>query len=254
MCLAIIAHHAHPAYALIVAANRDEFHARPTARAAWWPEGIFAGRDLSAGGTWFGVTRDGKFALLTNYRDGRGPNPSARSRGELVVDALATTAPVHAVLAGILATGARYQGFNLVAGRPGDIHCASNRDDRVTVIGDGIVGLSNHLLDSPWPKVERTKARLRAALAPREIDPESLFDVLDDRVPAPDAALPDTGIGLARERFLSSPFIVGENYGTRSSTVLLIGQDAHVRFVERTFDAAGNATGDVSEAFGLRNL
>ena len=251
MCLAVIAQHAHPDYALIVAANRDEFHARPTARAAWWPDGIFAGRDLNAGGTWFGVTRAGRFALLTNYRDGRARDPAARSRGELVVGALTANAPARDVLADTLAAGTRYQGFNLVAGRAGDVHCASNRDGRVARVGDGIFGLSNHLLDSPWPKVERTKARLRAALTAREIDPESLFDVLDDRMPAPDDALPDTGIGLARERQLSSPFIVGENYGTRSSSVLLIGKDARVRFVERTFDADGNAAGDVSESFAL---
>jgi uncharacterized protein with NRDE domain len=253
MCLAVIAHHAHSAYALIVVANRDEFHARPTARAAWWPNGIFAGRDLSAGGTWFGVTRTARFALLTNYRDGRARDPAARSRGELVVGALTATSSPRDFLADTLHAGTRYQGFNLVAGRAGDVHCASNRDGRVTRIGDGIVGLSNHLLDSPWPKVERTKARLRAALAADEIDPECLFDVLDDRAPAPDDSLPDTGIGLARERLLSSPFIVGEHYGTRSSSVLLVGKDARVHFVERTFDAAGNAAGDVSESFALRS-
>jgi len=251
MCLAVIAHHAHPNYALIIAANRDEFHVRPTAAAAWWPEGILAGRDLSAGGTWFGVTREGRVALLTNYRDGRARDPTARSRGELVVGALNATAPARDVLVDVLAAGERYQGFSLVAGRPGDLHCASNRNGRVARIGDGIAGLSNHLLDSPCPKVERTKARLRTALAAGEIDPESLFDFLDDRLPAPDDELPDTGIGLERERFLSSPFIVGESYGTRSSSVLLIGKDARVRFLERTFDTSGNAVGDFSESFVL---
>jgi len=252
MCLAVIAQHAHPAYPLIVAANRDEFHERPTAAARWWPEGILAGRDLSAGGTWFGVTRRGRFALLTNYRDGRPRDPTARSRGELVVRALDSEAPAREILDHILASGDRYQGFNLVAGDAGQLHCASNRDVRVVRIGDGVAGLSNHLLDSPWPKVERTKARLRAVLAESDIDPEALFAALDDRTPAADDALPDTGIGLARERFLSSPFIVGDRYGTRSSTVLLIGADRRVRFVERTFDESGDVAGDVSETFELR--
>jgi uncharacterized protein with NRDE domain len=159
--------------------------------------------------------------------------------------------PARDFLVDVLAAGERYQGFNLVAGRPGHLSCASNRNGRVTRVGEGIAGLSNHLLDSPWPKVERTKARLRTALAAREIDPEALFEFLDDRLPAPDDTLPDTGIGLERERFLSSPFIVGESYGTRSSTVLLIGNDARARFIERTFDAGGNAIGDVSESFVL---
>jgi len=251
MCLAVIAHDAHPAFPLIVAANRDEFHARLTAAAAWWPQGIFAGRDLSAGGTWFGVRRDGRIALLTNYRDGSPRDPLARSRGELVVSALRSAQLPNGSLRALVADGDRYQGFNLVTGTAGDLHCASNRSPGVVVLESGIFGLSNHLLDSPWPKVERTKARIADVLRDDIVTPAAMLEVLDDRTPASDDELPDTGIGLERERFLSSPFIVGERYGTRSSSVLLVGGDGRVRFVERTFDPAGNTMGEIDESFRL---
>ena len=219
MCIALIAHQVHQAWSLIVAANRDEYHARPTAPAAWWPDDILAGRDLTAGGTWFGIRQTGRIALLTNYRDGVSRDPLARSRGELVVNALLGQDPPQRTLGELLGSGANYQGFNLIAGSPGYLYCASNRNWMVQRIPDGVFGLSNHLFDSPWPKVERAKDRLREVLRDAVVRPEALFDVLNDRTQAADDELPDTGIGLERERFLSPPFIVGELYGTRSSTV-----------------------------------
>lgn len=251
MCIALIAHQVHQTYPLIVAANRDEYHARPTAAAAWWPDDILAGRDLAAGGTWFGIRHTGRIALLTNYRDGLARDATARSRGELVVNALLGQRPAQRTLGDLLGSGADYQGFNLVAGYPGQLYCASNRSWMVQRIPEGVFGLSNHLFDSPWPKVERAKERLREALRGPVIPPEDLFDVLNDRTQAADDELPETGIGIEHERFLSPPFIVGESYGTRSSTVLLVDRLGGATFIERTFAPDGQATGDLRFSFPL---
>lgn len=251
MCIALIAHQLHPVYALIIAANRDEFHARPTVAAHWWPEDVLAGKDLVAGGTWLGVHRTGRVGLLTNYRDGASRDPVARSRGELVVTALLNPRQPQRMLSDLLSTSADYQGFSLIAGTPGQLFCASNRNWLVKRLPKGVSGLSNHFLDSPWPKVERAKERLRDALREPVVEPEVLFDLLRDKTQAPDHELPDTGIGLERERFLSSPFIVGGNYGTRSSTVLLINRQGGVVFVERTFDPQGEPAGEVRHAFAV---
>jgi len=251
MCIALIAHQLHPGYALIIAANRDEFHARPTAAAHWWPEDVLAGKDLVGGGTWFGVHRSGRVAILTNYRDGLARDPAARSRGELVVTALVNTRPPQRTLADLLSTAANYQGFSLIAGTPGELYCTSNRNWLVKRLPAGVSGLSNHFLDSPWPKVERAKERLREALREPVVEPEVLFEVLRDTTQAPDHELPDTGIGLERERFPSSPFIIGDNYGTRSSTVLLMDRLGGVAFVERTFDPHGQPIGEVRHAFSV---
>jgi uncharacterized protein with NRDE domain len=251
MCIALIAHQLHQTYSLVVAANRDEFHSRPTTAAAWWPEDILAGRDLQAGGTWFGMQRGGRIALLTNYRDGKARDPGARSRGELVVTALLSSQPVPRMMSDLLANSVDYQGYNLIAGSPGALYCGSNRNWLVKRLAEGVYGISNHLLDSPWPKVERAKERLRETLHLPVIEPEALFALLNDRTQAADHELPDTGIGLERERFLSSPFIVGDSYGTRSSTVLLVDRLGGVLFVERSFDPQGNAVGDVRHTFSL---
>jgi uncharacterized protein with NRDE domain len=251
MCIALIAHQLHPDYALIIAANRDEFHARPTEAAHWWPEDVLAGKDLIGGGTWFGVHRSGRVAVLTNYRDGVARDPGARSRGELVVTALVNPRPPQRMLADLLSTSESYQGFSLIAGTPGQLFYTSNRNWLVKRLPDGVSGLSNHFLDSPWPKVERAKERLREALREPVVEPEVLFALLRDSSQAPDHELPDTGIGLERERFLSSPFIVGGNYGTRSSTVLLMDRLGGVVFIERTFDPHGEAVGDVRHAFSV---
>ena len=246
MCIALIAHQSHPAYPLVIAANRDEFHARPTQVAAWWPEDILAGRDVVAGGTWFGVQRNGHVALLTNFRDGVPRDATARSRGELVVAALrARRRAPQRVLSDLLSAGDAYQGYSLIAGLPGDLCCASNRNWTVRRMRDGVFGLSNHFLNTGWSKVERAKDRLRAAMEGPVVEPEILFDLLRDTTQAADDELPDTGIGLERERLLSSPFIIGENYGTRSSTVLLMDRVGGVIFIERTFDAAGESVGEV---------
>ena len=251
MCLALLALDAHPRYAAVVAANRDEYHARPTAAAVWWEEGWLAGRDLRAGGTWLGVTRQGRFALVTNFRDPARNDPAAPSRGALVPAVLSDRDAVEATLERLREAGGRHNGFNLLAGTRTGALWMSNRETGVRVLGPGSYGLSNALLDTPWPKVERSKAALRQWLASGDADIEPLFTALADRGIAADAELPSTGVTLAWERRLSAPFILGETYGTRSSTVLTIAREGEVQLVERSFDPSGARTGEVDYTFNL---
>ena len=242
MCLIFLAYQAHPRFPLVAAANRDEYFARPTAPAAFWGDapGILAGRDLQAGGTWLGVTRNGRFAALTNFRQPGAVIPAAPSRGDLVSDFLrATLSPVD--YAGELAGRAgAYNGFNLLVGNGEQLVWYSNHGPAPQALPPGVYGLSNHLLDTPWPKVEAGKARFRSALAADVPDRKALFDLLGSRdVPAADL-LPDTGVGQAMERVLACAFIRGEFYGTRSSTVIRVGQAGRVNFAERTFAADGS--------------
>ena len=257
MCLAVVALRAHPRYAVVIAANRDEFHARPTAAAHWWDEGWLAGRDLAGGGTWLGVTRAGRWALLTNVRDPARFDPQAPSRGALVTRVLADPAAAAAAIPAVAAAEGRHNGFNLLGGDAGDAHWASNRNAGAHALAAGIHGLSNHLLDTPWPKVVRTKAAVAAWCAAGgsdELDLEPLFAILRDRTAAPDAELPATGIPLERERLLSAPFIVSDGYGTRCSTVLTLARDGTARFVERSFDPAGRLTGEVDIRFTVTTV
>ncbi len=239
MCLIAFAYRTHPRYSLVVAANRDEFYRRPTAPAGYWPEcpGMLAGRDLEQGGTWLGATRDGRFAALTNYRDPAANRPDVRSRGELVRDYLCGSLPPQVYLEQARAAGDDYNGFNLLAGDAGGLWYYSNLTDTVAAVPPGVHGLSNHLLDTPWPKVTKAKAGLAACLTgPDEGLAEGLFALLADDALAPDALLPDTGVGLAWERTLSPVFIASDDYGTRSSTVVLLGGGG-TRFAERSWPA-----------------
>ncbi len=253
MCLALIALDAHPRFAVIIAANRDEYHARPAAPAAWWDEGWLAGRDLEAGGTWLGVTRTGRWALLTNIREPGRKNPAAPSRGALVTRALADERPPGTSIAAVVADAAAYNGFNLLAGDTESAHWGSNRTAATVWLAPGVHGVSNAALDAPWPKVVRTKAALGAWCAKSGDCLESLFALLGDTVRAPDSELPTTGVPLEWERLLSSPFIVGDGfgYGTRSSTVLALGHDGDAVFIERTFDPAGRRIGEVEFRFAF---
>jgi len=249
MCLALLALAAHPKYRCVIAANRDEFHARAAEPAHWWDQGVLAGRDLVAGGSWFGVTRSGRWALITNFREGIPRDPYAPSRGELVMRVLCDVASPLRSSAALLPDGGRYHGFNLLVGDDSDVAFASNRASGALSLGAGIHGLSNHLLDTPWPKLLRSKTRLAAWLADDDPPVETLFALLADRQPAGDANLPATAVSPQWESLLSSPFIVSPEYGTRSSTVLLIARDDSARFIERSFDAAGRATGEVALDF-----
>ena len=253
MCLVVAALHAHPRYALVVAANRDEYHARPAAPAAWGSddgfEGVLAGRDLAAGGTWLGVTRDGRVALVTNVRDGKAQDPAAPSRGALVPRLLAS--PLDEAIASLAQDGARYNGFNLLAGDASSLRWMSNRGGAPRRIDAGVHGLSNALLDVPWPKVVRTRERMLEWIAAGEIDVEPLFAALADRNRAADSELPHTGVALEWERILSSPFIVTERYGTRCSTIYTVDTAGRGEFRERSFAADGTLSGEVVETFRL---
>ena len=253
MCLALIALDAHPAYAVVIAANRDEHHARPAAPASWWDEGWIAGRDLSAGGTWLAVTRAGRYALVTNVREPGSRDRQAPSRGALVTRVVDEASSPPSSVAGVVSAGAAYNGFNLVAGDLASACWGSNRVDGVRALAAGIHGISNAALDTPWPKVTRSKAAFAAWCAGDARDVEGLFAVLGDRRQADDALLPSTGVPIEWERRLSPPFIVGPEigYGTRCSTIVMLGRDGAARFVKRTFDPAGNPVGEVDLDFAL---
>ena len=251
MCLALIALAAHPRFRLVIAANRDEFHARVAEPAHWWPSGVLAGVDREAGGTWFGVDRRGRWALVTNYREGVARDPNAPSRGELVTRAVSDQASPLVSAAAIAADGARYHGFNLLVGESVDAAYASNRASGGISLGTGIHGLSNHLLETAWPKVVRSKTRLATWLAAGHDTLDPLFELLGDRRQAQASALPSTGVAQEWERLLSSPFIVDPRYGTRCSTVLVIASDGRARFVERSFGPDGETTGEVAFEFAL---
>lgn len=249
MCLILFAHHADPRYRLVVAANRDEFFKRPTVPADYWPDArhALAGRDLEKGGTWMGVTTDARWSAVTNFRDGASPDPGSRSRGELVAGFLRGPETAEDYAASIAKHSHEYHGFNLLVGDAAGLHYLSNRDDSSMMLAPGFYGLSNRFLDSPWPKVERGKRALRAALAePAGPDRliENLLALLADRSTADDAALPSTGVSHDWERLLSAAFIVAPNYGTRASTVLLIDREGGVHFRERSFGEGGELIED----------
>jgi len=240
MCLLFIAHESHPLYKLIVAANRDEYYERPTEKAAFWDEspGVLAGRDLRAGGTWLGITRKGKIAAITNYRDPKSINTSAPSRGRLVSDFLSKGKNPLEYLNNISTNANQYNGFNLIVGEKDEIYWYSNRGEGVEMLSPGMYGLSNHLLNTPWPKVNKIKSAFQRLLSQgSEIDPEMIFEILFDKSTPNDNSLPDTGVGLEWERILSPVFIASATYGTRSSTIILIDSKNHVRFIEKTFDS-----------------
>ena len=238
MCLILFSYLTHPAYRLILAANRDEFYDRPTGALAYWPDHpeILAGRDLKGNGTWLGVSRTGKIAAITNYRDPAALMPNAPSRGILIRDYLAGHSSARNYLEAVSQNGQRYNGFNLIAGDMGGLYYTSNRSPGVQQLGRGIYGISNHLIDTAWPKVQRGKTLLLDQFNGRQkINAEKVLDILADRWQPPDAELPETGVGLEWERILAPRFIVSPDYGTRSSSVVLIDQSGQVTFIERTF-------------------
>lgn len=241
MCLIVFAYNAHPRYKLIVAANRDEFYARPTAPADFWTDApqVLAGKDLAAGGTWLGFTKNGRFAAVTNYRDPNAPN-GEKSRGFLTRNFLIGADSTENYLQKIAAEKEKFSGFNLLAGDFADgaseMFYFSNRAEKIVRLEGGIYGLSNHLLDTNWQKVARSKAKLKEILQNTgEIFAEDLFLMLADRAIAADEDLPDTGIGRERERILSPVFIETSVYGTRCSTILTVDRDGRVNFREKTF-------------------
>lgn len=253
MCLIAVAWQHHPDFPLVVVANRDEFFARPAAPAAWWrdtPE-LLAGRDLSAGGTWLGVSRSGRFAALTNFRDPASLRDDARSRGELVVNSLTATAPADSLAAEVCARRGEYNPFNLLIHDGESLAIVESHAARSRVLPAGIHALSNHLLDTPWPKVQQARQTLEAALDGLPAH-EHLLDALRDDRPAPDADLPATGVSLEWERLLSSCFIRAPGYGTRCTTVVTVGRDGICRFTEQRWDEAGAPAGQSREIFRIQ--
>jgi len=235
MCILFVAWRQDRNYPLIVAANRDEFYLRPSAPAAFWTElpHVLAGRDLSAGGTWLGVNRCGRFAALTNFREPAGPPHDVKSRGMLPLAFLTGSAKAIEYAEEIRAEYNRYAGFSLVIYDGTDLVFCSNRGT-TRRLDPGIYALSNHQLDTDWPKVSRGRTRFAAAVT-NGASSDELFALLRDRAPAPDEDLPNTGVGLDWERVLSPVFVTTVDYGTRCSSVVRYCMDGPVDFEERTF-------------------
>lgn len=255
MCLILLAWHAHPDFPLVFAGNRDEAYDRPSAAADFWQDAphIFGGRDLDKGGTWLGVTTSGRIAAVTNYRDGSAARDAPRSRGELTAEFLRESDGPRAYLERIAPAAGQFRGFSLVVGDGARMYASSNRGSGIEELGPGVHGLSNHLPNTPWPKVVRGKQRLSALLNAEEDElTMGLFGIMLDRTVAPDAELPDTGVGLQRERELSPAFVAGERYGTRASTVLLINKEGDVLFAERRFGPQAAPLGQVERRFALQ--
>ena len=250
MCLILLAWQVHPDYPLVVAANRDEFYSRPATPAGFWAElpGILAGRDLESGGTWLGVSRRKRFAALTNYREGGPPLANAPSRGALVTGFLNNDGDPAAYLETLKGCGARYNGFNLLFGDCHRLGYYTNRQAAPAWLAPGVYGLSNHLLDTPWPKLAEAKASFNRALA-KLPDLAPFFELLADREIVADTFLPQSGVSLEWERILSAIFVASPDYGTRASTVLTINHQGWVALAERSFGPTGQPVGAVCETF-----
>jgi uncharacterized protein with NRDE domain len=238
MCLILFSYNSLPDYMLVLASNRDEFYDRPTRPMGFWEDhpSILGGRDEKNMGTWFGITRDLRYAAITNYRDPSSVRIDAPSRGLIVSRFLEGDDTPKDYLETLRETSSAYNGFNLLLGDKNGLYYYSNRRSDIVAVKPGIHGLSNAFLDTPWPKVEHGKQNLANLLQKNpSVDTEGLFDLLADSRPAEDGILPDTGVGLAWERLLSPLFIESDVYGTRASTVLLIDRTGRVTCIERSF-------------------
>lgn len=230
MCLIVFAWQVIPGMPLLAAGNRDEFYARPAAAADWWIDhpDVYAGRDLQGGGTWMGVTRGGRFAAITNVRDPASKRDAAPTRGKLVADYLAGQATPEQYVEQVAELAHRYNGFNLVVGNQEKLIWFSNAGKENARNGKplapGIYGLSNGLLDAPWPKVVRTKAQFGSLIC-QGAPEDAYFEMLADTTRASDCRLPRTGVSLEWERVLSAVCIESPEYGTRASTVVQLYAD-----------------------------
>ncbi len=243
MCLIVFANNIHSNFKLIFAANRDEFYDRPTEEAEFWQDhpDLLAGKDLQAGGTWLGITKKGRFAAITNYRDLKNHRKDAPSRGNLTLNFLLNEIHPEDYYNKLKPELSKFNGFNLILGTTDALFYFSNKTDGVQKLNAGIHGISNALLNTPWKKVEKSKEQLKKVIKQDEVHPWEVLNILNDTTVAKDDELPDTGVGLKLERMLSSVFIETEKYGTRSSTVIMVDNENHVNFVEKTyFDGMGN--------------
>lgn len=257
MCLLILAHRTSPHYPLVVAANRDEFHDRATAPSGFWRDHsqLLAGTDLEQGGTWMGVTRDGRFAAVTNYRDPARTAPAPRSRGELPVNYLTGRRGPEDFLASLLPTAAEYAGFNLLLGDRDTLWYYSNSvadaASEPRCLSPGIYALSNARLDTPWPKAESGRAKLQQLLATGHPSHEDLSAIVADRRPASPEALQLQGLDGAMDQLLSAQFIVTESYGTRSCTTAWVDSNQVLHWQEQSFDRQGALSEVRREEFGI---
>jgi uncharacterized protein with NRDE domain len=256
MCLILFAHKWHPGYPLVLAANRDEFYDRPSASAAFWDDAprVLAGRDIRCGGTWLGVTRTGRVAALVNHREMQAIRADAPSRGFLVTNFLKSdiTADDYAIT--LEREGHLYNGFSLIFGDIRQLHHYSNSGTGHTVIPAGIHGQGNHQMDNPWPKTQWGKENLQRILASEpEPSRDKLFALLADRTRAVDSQLPDTGAGIEKERILSSIFVSGPSYGTRSSTLVVVDSEHTLTFIERTYCGSPDNHTDVEHCFTIKS-
>ncbi|MGP8034800.1 MAG: NRDE family protein [Steroidobacteraceae bacterium] len=249
MCLLVLAWGAHPRYRLVVAANRDEYHERPAAALGKWPQppGILAGRDLRAAGTWLALDPARRFGVVTNFRELQAPEPAAPSRGSLIPEYLAGAQDPREFFRRLEASAADYSGFNLLLADADSLWYGSNRAQPFArELPPGVYGLSNELLDTPWPKLVRVKARFKQWLEEPRATAAGLFTLLADRTQAVDggAQLPRGGLPPDWDRILSAPFVVNPAYGTRCSTVVLLEDGGGVYLAERRFDSAGEQAGE----------
>ena len=247
MCILFIAINQHPEYPLIICANRDEFHQRPTQSAHFWkqPNDILAGKDLQAGGSWLGITKTGQFAAITNIRNEEPTSQDKKSRGELVTMALADKTMNTAVIdyKWLKQHSDEYNGFNLIYGNLQGLNCYNSVSKQQIQLSNGFHAISNGGMDDVWPKMAKGEKKLEAIVTSTdEINEEALLTILKDQTKANDTELPKTGIPEQWEQLLSSIFIVSEQYGTRSSSLLLQKSDASIKFTEVEYDNKGDQT------------
>ncbi len=239
MCLILFALHDHPEYPLVLAANRDEFYRRPTLKANYWEDNtILGGRDIQSGGTWLGVQKEGRFIAITNYRDGIKAKTNTISRGELSKRFLTQNLTVTEFISDLKKVRHRYDGFNILLSDDGfdSLYHYSNISDQNTKIVPGIHGLSNHLLDTPWPKVDSGKKLLKQTLLNDPVNSEEIIKIMQNETKAQEHFLPDTGISTDLEKQLSPLFISMKEYGTRCTTVMIVRADKNVSFLEITYN------------------
>lgn len=249
MCLVVFAWKAHPDYKLILAANRDELHARPSQDAHWWPDSpdVLAGRDLQAGGTWLAVSKTGRFATVTNYREQQRLRRGLRSRGEIAANFVAGGDDAMSYVSSL--AGDRYAGVSVIAADNDSICYTSNRGDAPVSLEPGVYGLSNAALDTPWSKLVRSKEALTGLIDSDTVNSTGLLRLLADQSPAPNAEVESGEMPFKLARAMTAPFIVADSYGTRCSTTLLYSAEGEIQFHERRFAANGSASGDSTFRF-----
>ncbi len=238
MCLLLISYLSHPEYKLIIAANRDEFFKRPATPVHFWDKhpNLLAGKDIEAGGTWLGLTTAGKFSAITNYRDIRNLKQNSPTRGKLVTDFLLNNRSISEFAKELNENADLYNGYNLIFGNLSGLNYFSNQTKTLYELKPGIYGLSNHLLDTPWYKVEKSKKLFSKILTNKDLLAEDFFEILSDKSYSPDDLLPDTGLEKRVEREISAIFVSTLEYGTRSSTVILVNHQNQVTFKEKSLN------------------